>query len=419
MNRRYENTGNDFRSPDRHLGSYEDERGMGGHDRAHASSREGGHEQVRRQPDYSGRYSTQSGREEGRGSGGQEGGQRDRHQGGSHPSQAYDERYRQYESEGDLSRMGGSQQMMSPTQGGGRYSGSGYGSPQREFGTSYGHSSGYDDGRRGMTTQEHNAGVEGSYVGGGDRYGPRGGGHGEDGYGGERYGQEGYGRQGRAYGPESGSMFGAGSGGGERQGGEWRGNEGYGRNLRDAGGQGYGGRQRETSASYGGSQSGSREDYRGGGAYGSGLPGEYGGQHHERGGWPSAGRSGQQPGFGADDHRGRGPKGYTRSDERLKEDVCERLTDDPHIDASDIHVEVEQGVVRLNGQVSDRWMKYHVEDVVDRCAGIKDIENRLGTQRRNEAGSGSSTRSPSGGAAGNREQNNEFDSSTGGSKRKN
>jgi hypothetical protein len=28
-------------------------------------------------------------------------------------------------------------------------------------------------------------------------------------------------------------------------------------------------------------------------------------------------------------HRGRGPKGYTRSDDRIREEVCDRLTDDP------------------------------------------------------------------------------------------
>src|SRR5262249_30469691 len=38
----------------------------------------------------------------------------------------------------------------------------------------------------------------------------------------------------------------------------------------------------------------------------------------------------------AQSYRGRGPKGFARTDERLKEIVCERLTDAPHIDASEI-----------------------------------------------------------------------------------
>ena len=32
-------------------------------------------------------------------------------------------------------------------------------------------------------------------------------------------------------------------------------------------------------------------------------------------------------------HRGKGPKGYTRSDERIREHVCEVLSDDHHVDA--------------------------------------------------------------------------------------
>ena len=46
--------------------------------------------------------------------------------------------------------------------------------------------------------------------------------------------------------------------------------------------------------------------------------------------------------------RGRGPKNYQRSDERIREDVCERLTYDERVDASDVEVDVREGVVRLS-----------------------------------------------------------------------
>ena len=36
------------------------------------------------------------------------------------------------------------------------------------------------------------------------------------------------------------------------------------------------------------------------------------------------------------EHRGKGPKGYTRSDERIKEDIHERLTYDGQVDAREI-----------------------------------------------------------------------------------
>lgn len=80
------------------------------------------------------------------------------------------------------------------------------------------------------------------------------------------------------------------------------------------------------------------------------------------------------------DHAGRGPRDYTRSDERLKEDLCERLTRAPHIDASDISVEVNDGRVTLNGKVDSRHTKYNVENLVDVCMGVKEIDNRLGIE---------------------------------------
>lgn len=79
-------------------------------------------------------------------------------------------------------------------------------------------------------------------------------------------------------------------------------------------------------------------------------------------------------------YRGRGPKGYTRSDERLQEIICEKLTDDPDIDASEITVSVKDQVVTLEGTVDDRWTKYQVEELIERCGGVKDVRNQLRTQ---------------------------------------
>jgi hypothetical protein len=79
-------------------------------------------------------------------------------------------------------------------------------------------------------------------------------------------------------------------------------------------------------------------------------------------------------------HRGRGPKGYQRSDERLLETICERLTEDPRIDASDIEVAVKDQAATLRGSVADRRMKYQVEDLVDAC-GVREIHNQLRVNR--------------------------------------
>jgi osmotically-inducible protein OsmY len=75
-------------------------------------------------------------------------------------------------------------------------------------------------------------------------------------------------------------------------------------------------------------------------------------------------------------HRGRGPKGYLRSDERLREAICDRLTDDPRIDASEIEVDVKGQTVTLRGAVDDRRTKYAVEELVEGC-GAREIENQL------------------------------------------
>lgn len=85
-------------------------------------------------------------------------------------------------------------------------------------------------------------------------------------------------------------------------------------------------------------------------------------------------------------HRGRGPKGYTRSDERIKEDVNDRLTDDPHIDASDIEVDVKNGEVTLTGTVENRFAKRHAEDLAERISGVRDVENRIKIRANQQSG---------------------------------
>ena len=78
---------------------------------------------------------------------------------------------------------------------------------------------------------------------------------------------------------------------------------------------------------------------------------------------------------------GRGPKGYQRSDARIREDVCDRLADAPFIDASDIEVVVKEGEVTLSGTVANREQKRRSEDVIDTVPGVKDVQNRLRVSR--------------------------------------
>jgi hypothetical protein len=89
------------------------------------------------------------------------------------------------------------------------------------------------------------------------------------------------------------------------------------------------------------------------------------------------------------DHRGMGPSDYTRSDERIREDANDRLTDDPRVNARNISVSVESGEVTLSGTVSSREDKRRAEDCVDAISGVKHVQNNL----RIDAASGNSTSS--------------------------
>lgn len=162
--------------------------------------------------------------------------------------------------------------------------------------------------------------------------------------------------------------------------------------------------EREHGRSYGGGR-GAGADF--GYAYGPGLGGGYGyrsgrrggqdygpsssrGRDQERGWWDRAGDE-VSSWFGDDDaerrremdarregrHRGRGPRGYTRSDERIREDVSDRLGDDPMLDASDIEVSVSNGEVTLSGHVDSRWAKRRAEDIAEDVSGVTHVQNNL------------------------------------------
>jgi BON domain len=76
-------------------------------------------------------------------------------------------------------------------------------------------------------------------------------------------------------------------------------------------------------------------------------------------------------------HRGRGPKGYRRSDERIREDVSDRLTEDSGVDASGIEVGVRDGEVTLSGTVGDRRARRRAEDLAESVAGVAHVQNNL------------------------------------------
>jgi hypothetical protein len=182
-------------------------------------------------------------------------------------------------------------------------------------------------------------------------------------YGPSRYGQHGgYSQEGR-YDPQrvQGPLPESGMGGGYSSSVGWAG-EGY-RRYGESYGRGPEGFDRET-GSFAGYRGPSYEEA---GGYGYSEPWRFG----ETYGGPTRTRG---------RFTGRGPKGYSRSDARIREDVSDRLEQHGEIDASEIEVRVESGEVTLEGTVSDRLTKRLAEEVVEDYPGVKQVHNRIRVQ---------------------------------------
>ncbi len=76
-------------------------------------------------------------------------------------------------------------------------------------------------------------------------------------------------------------------------------------------------------------------------------------------------------------YTGRGPRNYKRSDERIRDEVNDRLWMDGELDADGIDVQVQDGVVTLNGVVDSRWAKRRADDLAWQVPGVQDVMNRL------------------------------------------
>ena len=211
------------------------------------------------------------------------------------------------------------------------------------------------------------------------------------GYGGEGW-RGGYGEGGIGGGTGSGEWTGGGYGGG-------RGTPRSGYGGEDFGGEGFGGRYggsgRGLGGGYGGSY-GRSQDWSGSGSGESWTGGRreagYGRGREQDRSWFDRAADEVSSWFGDDDaerrrrrdhergHYGKGPRGYSRSDERIREDVNDRLTDDWQIDASEIEVVVSNAEVTLNGTVTSREEKRRAEDLAENVSGVRHVQNNLRMQ---------------------------------------
>lgn len=76
-------------------------------------------------------------------------------------------------------------------------------------------------------------------------------------------------------------------------------------------------------------------------------------------------------------NKGKGPRSYKRTDSRILEQINERLCDNAYLDASEMEVAVENGVVFLTGVVKSREDKRLAEEIAEEVTGVENVENRL------------------------------------------
>jgi len=129
----------------------------------------------------------------------------------------------------------------------------------------------------------------------------------------------------------------------------------------------------------------------------------YSGQSMAGSGYGSQYRAGSESGYGSRggyqlgtqqrdlgyqrSYRGLGPQTYKRPDDRIRDDIYEKLTDNDRIDARGIMVDVNQGNVTLTGTVPERQMRYAAEDLVESCMGVANINNQLKVQQESSSAS--------------------------------
>jgi osmotically-inducible protein OsmY len=89
------------------------------------------------------------------------------------------------------------------------------------------------------------------------------------------------------------------------------------------------------------------------------------------------GMRGQQQRTGQGGHRGKGPKNFQRTDERIREAVSEALEIHDDLDATHIEVLVKNAEVVLSGSVDSRDAKRLAEDIAASVSGVRDVQNQI------------------------------------------
>jgi osmotically-inducible protein OsmY len=85
------------------------------------------------------------------------------------------------------------------------------------------------------------------------------------------------------------------------------------------------------------------------------------------------------PGRGYQQQQGtrrQGPKGYQRSDDRIREQMVERFMESD-VELQDVECDVKDGIVSLSGTVKSRHCRHELENIADSVWGVKEVNNNI------------------------------------------
>jgi osmotically-inducible protein OsmY len=78
---------------------------------------------------------------------------------------------------------------------------------------------------------------------------------------------------------------------------------------------------------------------------------------------------------------GSGPRFQRRSDDKIREEIWELLSNNADLDAREVEVLVEGGEVTLTGNVDSRDARWLTEDLVTSVSGVREVYNQLKVAR--------------------------------------
>jgi len=96
------------------------------------------------------------------------------------------------------------------------------------------------------------------------------------------------------------------------------------------------------------------------------------------------------------------PKNFKRSDERIYDEICDRLSQGGHFDVSDVEIKVEDGEVTLEGSLDNRSDKHRIEMLADSVMGVKEITNQIKIKNTKGASSSSDSENSRSGSSTNK-----------------